>query len=287
MNSASLLEDQSLGSEHFAYARSPRVYDLLLGGVENFQCDREAAFAVYQVAEWLRTAAVINRDFALRSVQASSGLGVRQFLDLGCGLPSESNVHEVARELHPACPTVYVDRDPEVYAHARCRLDESASQTVIHADLLAMDRLLGSEAVVAAFDLTKPVAVLVHDTLPWCHDDVAVHSAMATLRAWLPSGSALSITHLTDHWHRATMPDAVNAYAEHGLRVRPRCREEIEEFFGDFIQQGPGLTAAGRWHEQGPYLPHPDEHSAAFAGIAVKPPHRSTTGPTSHKYSLL
>ncbi|WP_405803389.1 SAM-dependent methyltransferase [Streptomyces sp. NBC_01187] len=278
MTAVKLLEDKPLGPEHFANARSPRMYDFLLGGHDNYQCDREAAFAVYKIANWIKTAALINRDFALLSVETSLALGVRQFLDLGCGFPNAPNVHEISAKTHPGCPTVYVDRDPAVYAHAQFRLDESPAQTVMHADLLATEQLLTNKAVAAAFDLTKPVAVLLHDTLPWCHEDTATRNAMATLRKWMPAGSTLSITHLTDHWHGAIMPDVVSSYAGHGLRVRPRCREEIEEMFGDFTQQGPGLTATGRWHEQGRYTRHPDTHSAAFAGIAVKQTPPSATG---------
>ncbi|MEU7316506.1 SAM-dependent methyltransferase [Streptomyces sp. NPDC007083] len=274
MSSAQLLPEAPFGPQHFIRARSPRVYDYLLGGHEHYACDREAATAVCRTAEWVVEAARINRDFALRSVQVSLDLGVRQFLDLGCGLPGARDVHQVAEQA-PGSTTVYVDRDYEVYLHTALRPGGSPSMRVIHADLLAMDQLLASDAVGAALDRTRPVAVLLHDVLPWCGDDTAVHAAMATLRAWMPPGSTLSITHLTDHWHRATMPDAVAAYASHGLHVRPRCQEEIAELFADFDQQGLGLTATGCWHSSSRHTRHVqhrlDVHSAAFAGIAVKP----------------
>ncbi|MFJ2218358.1 SAM-dependent methyltransferase [Streptomyces sp. NPDC101062] len=90
----------------------------------------------------------------------------------------------------------------------------------------------------------------------------------------MPVGSILSITHLTDHWHRAAMPDVVCAYAEHGLHIRPRSREEISVLFGDLVQQEPGLTATVKWHSQGQYVGHPEEYCAASPGSPSNRPHR-------------
>ncbi|MCM2393623.1 SAM-dependent methyltransferase [Streptomyces albipurpureus] len=270
MTSVSLLGQRAdLGGDFSTIANSARVYQHLLGGSAAYAADRTAADAVYETAEWLRTAALINRDFGVLSVKWSLAHGVRQFLDLGCGYPGAVNVHEVTDTDRTGCPVVYVDNDPEVYAHARCELDEGPATTVVHADFLAMDQLLACEAVRTAFVPGAPVAVLLHDVLPWCADGPALDQAMAMLRAWMPVGSTLSITHLTDHWHHATMPDVTAAFAGHGLHVHPRSSDEISDLFGDLVQQDPGLTATGRWHEHGRYVHHPPEHSAAFAGIAV------------------
>ena len=277
MSSVSLLDHRrdGLGDDFFTHATSARVYHYLLGGSENYEADRKAARAVWGAADWVKTAAAINRDFILQSVAFSLRLGVRQFLDLGCGYPTTVNVHEITQETHPTQPVVYVDRDPGVYAHGRSQLDERPGVTVLRADILAMDDLLTCEAMRTAVNLKEPVAVLMGDVLPWCPDDAAVHRAMAALRTWMPPGSTLSLSHLTDHWHRATMPTVSAAYAEHGLHIRPRSREEILDLFGDLAQQGPGLTATGRWHEAGPHALRPEDHSAAFAGIALKPASRS------------
>lgn len=272
MTAVQLINNQaSLDGNHFTHANAARIYEFLLGGTGNYEADRTAVYAIYERAGWLKTAALINRDYGIRTLQFTLDLGVRQFLELGCGYTgSRDTLREVTARVETGCPVVYVDRDPGVYHFGRCVLDETDETTVVHADLLAMEQLLTCEAVQAAFDLSKPVAVFLHDVLPWCADDLAVNQAMAVLREWLPAGSALSITHLTDHWHRATMPAVVTAYAKHGLTVRPRCREEISDLFGDFTQQGPGLAPAGRWHPWGKYRRHPEEHSAAFAGIGVK-----------------
>nr|WP_237540380.1 SAM-dependent methyltransferase [Streptomyces sp. SID4917] len=272
----SLLADGgALGDDYTTKATSSGLYDFLLGGVDHYEPDRAAGRDIHETAKWIKTAALINRDFALRSVEFSLALGVRQFLDLGCGLPSPVNVHEITDRTGVALPVVYVDRDPAVYAHAKCRLDRRDGITVIQADILAMDQLLACHAMRAGLDLDQPVAVLAHGVLHWCPDDAAVIQAMAVLRAWMPAGSTLSISHLTGHWHPDTMPEVVATYARHGLDVRPRSREAIGDLFGDFTQQERGLTATGRWGEPGSHALRPEEHSAAFAGIAVKPASRS------------
>lgn len=273
MSAVQLIEDSpGLDIHHFTHANAGRIYEFLLGGTDNYEADRTAAHAVYQHADWLKTAALINHDYGLRTIQYALDLGVRQFLDLGCGYPgSHHTLRDITAKVQAGIPVVYVDKDPGAYAYGRCVLDETSETTVVHADLLAMEQLLNCDAVRAAFDPSQPIAVLLHDVLPWCPDDLAVNHAMTFLRDWLPVGSALSITHLTDHWHRATMPDVVTAYAQHGLTVQPRCREEIADLFGNFTQLGPGLTATGGWHQWGKHLRRPDEYSAAFAGIGVKP----------------
>ncbi|MFF4699935.1 SAM-dependent methyltransferase [Streptomyces chattanoogensis] len=263
------------------YLTSPRpshIYDFLIDGKESYHQDREAAVALYEVADWIKTAALINREFGRLSVETSLKLGIRQFLDLGCGLPASPtkpvapDLHETVARTQLGCPVVYVDRDPVVFGHAKCELDDSPphNTTAVHADLLDIYQLLGSDKVTQAFDLSQPVAVTVHDTLPWNEDDAAVERAMSVLRQWMPLGSTLSITHLTDHWHPDTMPDLVAAYDKHGIRVRPRPQEQIAGLFGDLVHQGPGLTATGRWFEGSRYSRHPPEHSAAFAGIGLK-----------------
>ncbi|MFD6335639.1 SAM-dependent methyltransferase [Streptomyces niveus] len=281
----SLLADQAgLGQSFPRPANSARVYEYLLGGCDADEPDREAARAVFQSADWIKTAALINRNHVLRTVKWSLDHRVHQFLDLGCGYPQIVNVHDVAEKSGHRCRVVYVDNDPGVLAHAKTQLDQSDDTTVIGADLLAMEQLLTCAAMKAAFDLDEPVAVLAADVLPWCTDDTTLHPAMTVLREWMPAGSTLSITHLTDHEHPSTVPAARAVYADHELRVRPRSCEEIAGLFGDFVQQGPGLVATGLWHPPEPD-DHPPEHSAAFAGIARKqpPPQPGTAFPQSEE----
>ncbi|MER5563760.1 SAM-dependent methyltransferase [Streptomyces sp. NPDC002506] len=255
----------------YKVASSAGVYEHLQGGCDTWEPDRLAATDAATAAPSIIAAAWINRDFLLRSVLYSLDLGVAQFLDLGCGYPGSTNVYDATRRVLPQGPVVYVDHDPRVYAHARCALEDGPGAFAVYADILAMDQLLTDPVVQSAFDMTRPVAVLLHDVLPWCPDDDAVHESLSVLRAWMPAGSTLSITHLTGHWQPDSMSAAAAAYTRHGLPCRPRSEREIAALFGDFVQQGPGLTAVGRWPEDGPYRTASPSRSAAFAGVAVKP----------------
>ncbi|MCX4659128.1 SAM-dependent methyltransferase [Streptomyces uncialis] len=269
------VELEELGPEHFTQARAPRVYDCLLGGVDTYQCDRDAALDLYMAALWAALAARTNRHFTQTSTAAALRLGIRQFLDLGCGLPNRPNLHHLVPHRKPV---VYVDRDPGVLAHAKCWLDPGPpyKTAVVAADLTDMRELLARPDVTGAFDLSQPIAVTVHDVLPWNEDDTTVTDAIAVLRGWLPTGSTLSITHLTDHFNAHTVPKAVAVYERHGITVRPRSPDQISAFFGGFTHLGSGLAAVSQWSAHGPnvyhFTPYPARASdcAAFAGIAVK-----------------
>ncbi|MFF3159088.1 SAM-dependent methyltransferase [Streptomyces sp. NPDC057910] len=257
----------------YTVASSAGAYEHLQGRCDTWAPDRVAAAEAARAAPSIIAAARINRDFLLRSVRHSLGLGAGQFLDLGCGYPGSDNVYDLTRRtIGERAPIVYVDHDPRVWAHARCTLEDGPGAVAVDADILAMEQLLADRIVRSAFDMTQPVAVLLHDVLPWCPDDGAVHQALGVLRAWMPPGSTLSLTHLTGHWEPDAMEAAAAVYTRHGLGCRPRSEREIAELFGDFVQQGTGLTAVSHWPEDGPYRTAPGARSAAFAGVAVKPP---------------
>ncbi|MFD8727687.1 SAM-dependent methyltransferase [Streptomyces sp. NPDC059611] len=252
----------------FDTAQSPRVYELMLGGSEHYEADRDLARALLSVADWIRPSAQLNRDFQVRSYTWCREQGVRQYLELGCGYPHHPVLYDV---LGRQSRVVYVDCDPGVLAHARTDLDQDHDTTVVGADVLAMDELLNSDALRQAIDLSQPVAVFLGDVLPWCPDDSAVDGAMAALRSWMPPGSFLVLTHFTDEFTPGQAAAVAATYADHGVQVRPRSREQIADLFGDFVHQGPGLCATGQWHRDSPYARRSPEHSAAFAGIAMKP----------------
>ncbi|MCM2392029.1 SAM-dependent methyltransferase [Streptomyces albipurpureus] len=266
---------ETLGHDYSATARAARVYEHLLGGVDTFEADRKAAYDLCQVAPWAPAAARANRYFLQVAATTALGLGVRQFLDLGCGLPHRPYLHEL---LPHGSPVVYIDRDPGVLGHARCRLDTGPPYTtaVLGADLLNMQELLQHESLTGALDLTQPIAAIVHDVLPWSTDDTTVADAMAVLRSWLSAGSILSITHLTTHFNPHGVSLAVAAYERHGISTRPRSEKEVAAFFGDFSHLGAGLTALNKWsaHDSAirQFTPHPAPAKGcpAFAGIAVK-----------------
>ncbi|MEU0990657.1 SAM-dependent methyltransferase [Streptomyces sp. NPDC005953] len=267
---------EPLGYDYGATARAARVYEHLLGGIDTYKADRMAADDICQVAPWARRAAQANKHFTHVATTTSLALSVRQFLDLGTGFPHHPFLHEM---VPPGHPVVYVDRDPGVLAHAKCRLDPGPpyQTAVVAADLLNMQHLL-HEHLTGALDRTQPIAVTVHDVLPWNTDNTAVADAMAVLRSWLPTGSTLSITHLTTQFNPHGVRQAVAAYERHGLTVQLRNLREVAELFGDFVHLGTGLTALSTWsvHDNDPtirpFTPHParSEGSPAVAGIAIK-----------------
>lgn len=268
MTYVELVTEPRLDDAYYQNANASRVYGWYLGDSQNYAADREAARAALAVAPWAQQSARINRAFQLQSYTWARDMGVRQFLDLGCGWPHHPVLYDVlGREL----AVVYVDHDPGVAAHLSTELDQGDATTVIRADIVHMGSFLTSAQMRAAIDLDRPVAVFLGDVLPWWPDDTVVQQAMSELRAWMPAGSILAITHLTADFTPSTVAALVDTYAEHGLTVRPRSREEIASLFGDFGHQGPGLCATGQWHEASPYARRPPEHSTAFAGIAVKP----------------
>lgn len=240
---------------------SARLYNWLLGDFENVTSDRVAARALEKVAPWLRTAALINRDFAQRSVAVAVEAGVRQFLDLGCGYPVRygENTHEIAQ----GCGVVYVDHDWCVCAHARTTLEQGPREYVVRADLWNMKTILNSPEVREPIDLSEPVAVGLHDVLPWIVEDVIVTQALDVLREWMPPRSLLSLTHFTGHWHPG-IDTVVSTYAHHGLEIRSRSREQIDALFGDFTHLGPGLTAPP---PLAPRQQAPRPHAATRGGI--------------------
>lgn len=252
--------------------RVARVYERLLGGTEAYACDREVARELCTVAPWAREAARINRANLRIAVRQAVELGVRQVLDLGCGLPQFTNVHEIIDGFLPSSRVVYVDNDPDTWPQARIVFDDGPAHyaTPLQADVLAMEQLLAQVEELDQVDLEQPTAVIAHDVLPWSADDDAVLAAMAVLRERLPAGSVLSITHASGRWHPRSMPKAVDVYARHGITFRPRTRAEIAALFGSWAHLGPGLTATARWHADHPWSALHPRLSAAYAGIAIK-----------------
>ncbi|XMN04626.1 SAM-dependent methyltransferase [Streptomyces griseobrunneus] len=269
MTYVELVTKPHLDAAYYQSANASRVYGWYLGDSQNYPADREAARAALAVAPWVQQSARINRAFQRNSYTWARDMGVRQFLDLGCGWPHHPVLYDVlGREL----PVVYVDHDPGVAAHLSAELDQGDATTVIRADIMPMGSFLTSTPIRGAIDLDNPVAVFLGDVLPWWPDDTVVQQAMSELRAWMPAGSILAITHLTGDFTPEAVAALVDTYAAHGLTVRPRSREEIESLFGDFVHQGPGLCATGQWHQSSLGARRPPEHSAAFAAIAVKSP---------------
>jgi S-adenosyl methyltransferase len=234
-----------------------RLYDYLLGGKDNFPADREVADQVLAIAPVARDVVEDNRAFLRRVVRFLAGeAGVRQFIDLGSGLPTQGNVHEVAQEVAPDARVVYVDNDAMVVSHSRALL--AGDNTIaIQADLREPEAILGHPEVRELLDLDRPVALLLLAILHFLPDDQDPLGILARFRDGLAAGSYLAISHGTrDVPDRPDM--SPQEMAEMGKKVEQlyqlttatlvtRTRAQVERFFDGFDLLDPGVVEIQLW----------------------------------------
>jgi hypothetical protein len=255
-----------------------RVYDFMLGGKDNFAIDREVAQLALKIAPDAPAAARANRDFLRRVVRyLVLEAGIRQFLDIGSGLPTQGNVHEIAQQAHPGVRVVYVDNDPIVLVHGRALLAKNASTTVIEADLLEPEKILARAEAKQLIDDSQPVGLLLLSIIHHINDDEDPVGILARLRDALPSGSYLAVAHF--HNPGAEHPDAsAQAYQAEKLfnenlgTGRWRTRDEIMAYFGDWEVLSPGLVPLAEWHpDPDAYVDRGILYHTLVGGVARKP----------------
>jgi hypothetical protein len=255
-------------------AHPARVYDYWLGGKDNFPADRALAELMIQAIPNMRAMAAANRAFLGRAVRhLVKEAGIRQFLDIGTGIPTSPNVHEVAQEAAPGARVVYVDNDPIVLAHARALLtsQEAGETAFILADLREPKSILDHPNLTSTLDLSQPVAVLAVAVLMYFRDTDSPNpfEMVATLLERMPSGSYLAITHPTPDFNPEETAKAVGAAEAAGVTLVPRSKAEIEGFFTGLELVEPGVTPVLSWH---PDEPVADPTVAYYwAGIGRKP----------------
>jgi hypothetical protein len=254
-----------------------RVYDYLLGGKDNFAADREVAELTLRIMPDARQGPRSNRAFLRRAVRyLAAEAGIRQFIDIGSGLPTRGNVHEIAQAVDPETRVVYVDHDPVVLAHARALLANDFTN-VIMADLRAPESILNDPTVRSVIDFDRPVALLLLSILHHINDEDDPASIMATLRAAVPPGSHLAISHLHNPGSRRPEDAGLARVGEEIFKKsygvgRWRGPEEILSFFGDWDLVPPGLVPTSEWR------PDPSDdhtkyltHYFVLGGVARKP----------------
>jgi hypothetical protein len=229
------------------------VYDYFIGGKDNFAVDRMAAEQALTIIPDARQAGRACRAFLRRAVRyMATDAGIRQFLDIGSGLPTDTNVHQVAHDVDPAARTVYVDNDPMVLVHGRALLANNPGTRVIEADIRSPEEILEHQVVRDRLDFTEPIGLLLLSILHHVHDAEDPGGIAATLRGALPSGSHLAIIHFWDpaeeHPHiSAKVHEAERVFNETLGTGRWRRRAEIEAYFGDFEMVDPGLVPVAEW----------------------------------------
>jgi hypothetical protein len=255
-------------------AHPARVYDYWLGGKDNFPADRALAEHMMQAIPTMPALAAANRAFLGRAVRYLAGeAGIRQFLDIGTGIPTSPNVHEVAQAVAPDARVVYVDNDPIVLAHARALLTsrDVGETAFIMADLREPQSILDHPTLKETLDLSRPVAVLVVAVLMYFRDSEHPNpfEMVATLMEPMPSGSYVAITHPTPDFNPEATAMAVAAAEQAGITLVPRSQGEVERFFTGLEVVDPGVVPVLAWR---PDEPPADPRSAYYwAGIARKP----------------
>lgn len=244
-----------------------RIYDFLLGGKDNFAADREVAEQTLRAWPGMRTAARENRAFLRRAVTyLTAEAGISQFLDIGSGLPTAGNVHEVAQAINPAARVVYVDNDPIVLAHGRVLLASTPQGrcAYLQADLHDAQAILDSDVVRDTLDFTQPVALILAAILHFFSDDENPAGITDTLKAALPPGSYVAATHgAAEYIGEARMESVSNAYRREGIRAQARTAEEFGDLlFRDMTLVPPGVVLLSEWRPEGEILPPPAEVGA-------------------------
>ncbi|WP_107054306.1 SAM-dependent methyltransferase [Streptomyces sp. NRRL S-350] len=256
-------------------AHSARVYDYLLGGKTNFPADREVGDRVLADLPGAREGATAARAVMHRMVRRLADVhGIRQFLDVGTGIPTAPNLHEVVQSVDPACRVVYVDNDPIVLAHSRALLTSTPEgrTAYVQGDLRDPERFLADPAVAATLDLGRPVGLTLINIVHFLSDEAA-HPPIRKLLDALPVGSFLALTAGTPDPSPEQAAIGIRRYAEAGIEVHLRSREGVERFFAGLEPDEPGVVLADRWHPEPGEAPAGGPTGAAvsvYAGLARK-----------------
>ncbi|MFC4108695.1 SAM-dependent methyltransferase [Micromonospora zhanjiangensis] len=253
-----------------------RRYDYWLGGKDNFAADRHSGDAVAAAYPAIRTTAIENRRFMHRATrQLAAGAGIRQFLDIGTGIPTRPNLHEVAQSVAPDTRVVYVDNDPIVLNHARALLasNPKGATAYVDADLRQPDRILTDDELLATLDLTRPVGLMLVAILHFLVDHDEAYRVVRTLVDALPSGSHLVISHATTD----LVPPRVAASAAptsdaSQIRMSFRTRDQIAAFFDGLELLPPGVSPITEWRPDARSAGRtPVDQASMYGAVARKP----------------
>lgn len=234
---------------------SARVYDYLLGGKDNLSVDRAVAERLLAVAPDTRLVARANRTFQVEAVQHLAEQGVRQFIDLGTGIPTSPSIHQTARAVNPACRIVYVDYDPVVRMHAQVLLADAPGVAGIQGDLRRPIELLADPHITGLIDFDQPVCVLMVGVLHYVMDEEDPAGIVATFRKRLAPGSHLVISHAMAESDPKAIAQLRFTTDGSPAQARFRTREEVLRLFDGFELIGPGLVPVQDWHLDPDALP--------------------------------
>ncbi|MCL7382542.1 SAM-dependent methyltransferase [Streptomyces sp. 35G-GA-8] len=251
------------------------MYDFYLGGKTNYAVDRAAGREVIKAFPAVETAARANRAYMHRAVRYLAHRGVRQFIDVGAGIPTAPNVHNVVQAVEPECRVVYVDNDPIVLVYADSLLHGAPEGRTgyAHADATRPDDLLAAVKAENIIDFDRPIGLSLHALLHFVPDEQNPYGLVAHLLDELPAGSYLSLSHCTGDFAPEAWQAIVETYAQRATPVQVRSRGEVLSFFNHLDLVEPGITLAHRWRPEpgsGPSLVS-DAQVSLYVGVARKP----------------
>ena len=249
-----------------------RVYDYYLGGFHNFAADRRMAEQAMSMWPDLPVLMRANRAFLRRAVRALTAAGVRQFLDLGSGIPTAGNVHVIAHEAAPDSRVVYVDNDPVAVAHSRAILDGDRRTTVLQADLRRPAEVLAEAELLGVLDLARPVGLLMLAVLHFVSDEDDPAGIVAGYRDEVAAGSHLVVSHASsDQLPAELLASHRELYRRTPTPMTMRSRPEVAAFFDGLELVEPGLVQMPLWRPDGPddVDDHPERFNA-WVGVGVK-----------------
>ncbi|GAB3458065.1 SAM-dependent methyltransferase [Actinophytocola sediminis] len=247
-----------------------RVYDYLLGGMANFAKDREFAERLTDIAPEAAKMARSNRAFLRRAVTHCLDNGIRQFLDIGSGIPTAGNVHEIAQRIEPSAKVVYVDIEPVAVTHTELMLADNENADVVRGELLEQEALFSSEPVRRLLNFDEPIAVLMVSVLHFIEDDAKPYAAVARYIDAVVPGSFLVISHIaaedTDEQSKARQ-----LYQKNAVPIVARTSEQVAKFFTGMDLVEPGVVWTPQWHPEVTDDVVDPFRSKGFVGVARKP----------------
>lgn len=246
-----------------------RMYDFYLDGKDNFEADRVAAGRVVERLPFIKTTARDNRRFLGRAVTAAAQAGIRQFIDIGSGLPTQENTHEVAHRVDEGIKVAYIDRSPTVVSHAKNILAQGGNQRsvfVLDGDVrepASLARLLSG-----FIDFTRPAAVMLVAVMHFI-EPAACYRLADEYKDRMAPGSYLILSHVTsDFLSEAETEALTGGYTDANARLYPRSRDEVERFFSGLELLDPGIADVADWRAEGP---HVAQRTLGWCGVGQKP----------------
>jgi hypothetical protein len=252
-------------------AHPARRYNYLLGGKDHFAADRQSAAELEAAMPTVRLAAVENRWFLQRAVEFLARRGVRQYLDIGTGIPTADNTHEVAQAIDPTARVVYVDNDPIVLTHARALLNSTPTgrTAYIDADLREPEKILADPDLRATLDFTEPIALMLVAILHFIRDDEEPKAIVRTLIDALPAGSYVVASHVTWEYMPPQVIEKLEAANRDG-RFRARSTEQFAALMGGLELVEPGIVSVARWRADDAPRPRPTIEAVSFNGAVAR-----------------